>query len=103
MEKTLARAIYKLMEIGKEYTTSDLSNLIGDDYYKYIPADMHPFAENGKPVNTIIYSEMWKVVKSGYATTKTEQQTLFLCGGVKFGCKPKESKTYTVRYWKRVK
>lgn len=103
MEKTLARAIYKMMEVGKEYTTSDLSRLIGDDYYKYIPEDMQPFQANGKPVNCIIASEMWKVVKTGYATTRTEQQTLLLCGGVKFGCKPKDSKTYNVRYWKRVK
>ena len=42
MEKTLARAIYKMMEVGKEYTSSDLSRLIGDDYYKYIPEDMQP-------------------------------------------------------------
>ena len=81
MEKTLARAIYKMMEVGKEYTTSDLSRLIGDDYYKYIPEDMQPFHTNGRPVNYIISSEMRKVVKSGYATTRTEQQTLLLCGG----------------------
>ena len=103
MEKTLARAIYKMMEVGKEYTSSDLSRLIGDDYYKYIPEDMQPFQANGRPVNDIIASEMWKVVKTGYATTRTEQQTLLLCGGVKFGCNPKDSKTYNVRYWKRVK
>lgn len=103
MEKTLARSIYKLMEVGKEYTTSDLYRLIGEDYYKYIPEDMQPFQANGRPVNYIISSEMWKVVKSGYATTRTEQKTLLLCGGVKFGYKPKDSKTYTVRYWIRVK
>lgn len=103
MKKTLARAIYELMEPGKEYTTSDLSRLIGDAYYRYIPADMQPFQANGRPVNYIISHEMWKVVKSGYATTRIEQQTLLQCGGVKFGHAPKESKTYSVRYWKRVK
>ena len=42
MEATMARAIYKHMEIGKADSTADLSRLIGDDYYKYIPVHQHP-------------------------------------------------------------
>lgn len=103
MEKTLARAIYKKMEIGKEYTTSDLFNLIGDDYYKYISRDMQPFQTNGKPVNAIISSEMWKVVNSGYATTKVCEEELPLVRGLKFGSKPTAFQKYTFRYWVRVR
>lgn len=103
MEKTLARAIYKAMEIGKPYTTSELFRLVGDDYFKYVPVDMHPFQANGKPVNTIISNEMWKVVRTGYAKTYKQDESLAILAGVKFGSKSKSYQTYTMRYWVRTK
>lgn len=98
MEKTMARAIYKLMEVGKSYTTSELYELIGDDYYKYIPVEMH-----GKDVRKIVSAEMWKCVETGYARTYTEQETLPILRGVRFGNKPTAAQTYTFRYWVRLK
>lgn len=98
MEKTMARAIYKLMEIGEPYTTLDLSRLLGDDYYKYIPVELQ-----GKHVGKIISAEMWKVVKTGYARTYTEQETLGNVRGLRYGTAPKSFTTYTLRYWVRTK
>lgn len=99
MEKTMARAIYKLMEIGKPYSTTDLFNLLDDDYYKYIPVEMQ-----GKDVRKIVSSEMWKVVNSGYARTYTEQETLELVRGIRFGSnRHGDAQTYTFRYWERTK
>lgn len=98
MEKTMARAIYKLMEIGKPYTTSELYDLLGDDYYKYIPVEMQ-----GKDVRKIVSAEMWNVVNAGYARSYTEQETLALVRGIRFGSKPTATQTYTFRYWVRLK
>lgn len=58
MEKTLTRAIYKKMEIGREYTTSELFDLVGDEYYKCIRKEFYPGQEKGKPVNAIVSAEM---------------------------------------------
>lgn len=103
MEKTLARAIYKAMEIGEAYTTSELRELIGDDYYKYIPIDMQPGQEHGVPVNQKISSEMWKVVNAGYAKTYTSEEDLPIVRGLRFGAKPKAYQHYKFRYWVRIK
>ena len=103
MEKTLAREIYKRMEIGKAYTTSELSELVGDDYYKIIPQDQHPFQPNGQPVNSVISSEMWKVVKAGYAKTYKGEDTLALVRGLRKGTTPTSFRTYSFRYWIRTK
>lgn len=103
MEKTLAREIYKRMEIGKAYTTSDLFELIGDDYYKMIPMNQHPGQPDGMPVNKMISSEMWKVVKSGYATTCTEEENLANVRGLRYGTTPKSFTTYKFRYWTRIR
>lgn len=98
MEKTMARAIYKLMEIGKRYTTTELFDLLGDAYYSYIPVELQ-----GKNVNKIVSSEMWKVVKAGYAKTCTEQETLGNVRGLRYGTAPTSFTTYTFRYWVRVR
>lgn len=98
MEKTMARAIYNLMEIGKRYTTTELFDLLGDAYYSYIPVDLH-----GKNVNKIVSSEMWKVVKAGYAKTCTKQETLGNVRGLRYGTAPTSFTTYTFRYWERVR
>ena len=103
MEATMARAIYKQMEIGKAYSTSDLSRLIGDDYYKYIPVNQHPGQPNGMPVIKGISNEMWKVVNSGFAKTYTAQETIGNVRGLKFGTALKSFTTYTARYWVRTK
>ena len=103
MEATMARAIYKQMEIGKAYSTRDLSRLIGDDYYKYIPVNQHPGHPDGMPVNKGISNEMWKVVNSGFAKTYTAQETIGNVRGLKFGTAPKSSTTYTARYWVRTR
>lgn len=103
MEKTLAREIYKRMELGKEYTTSALFDLVEDVYYKHIDKEMYPGQRHGKPVNAIISSEMWKVVKFGYADTWVKEETLALVRGLKFGSKSTASHIYKFRYWKRVK
>ena len=103
MEATMARAIYKQMEIGKAYTTSELSSLIGDDYYKYIPVNQHQGQPDGMPVNKGISNEMWKVVNSGFAKTYTAQETIGNVRGLKFGTAPKSFTTYTARYWVRTR
>ncbi|MBR5874498.1 MAG: hypothetical protein IKY90_07200 [Oscillospiraceae bacterium] len=98
MEKTMARAIYKLMEIGKPYTSMQLRDLLGDDYYKYIPVEMQ-----GKDVRKIVNAEMWKVVNSGYARSYTEQENLAIVRGIRYGSKPTAFQSYTFRYWVRLK
>lgn len=103
MEKTLARAIYKKMIIGETYTTTQLRNLIGDDYYKYVPLAMHPGQPAGQPGARVVAREMWKTVKAGYVRTYTGEETLPLVRGLRFGSKPTSYQTYTVRYWVRLK
>ena len=103
MEATMARAIYKQMEIGKAYSTSDLSRLIGDDYYKYIPVNQHPSQPDGMPVNKGISNEMWKVVNAGFAKTYTKQETFANVRGLKYGATPKSFTDYNIRYWVRVR
>lgn len=103
MEKTLAREIYKKMEIGKEYATADLLRLVGDDYYKIVPVECHPFQPNGKSAYKVVADEMWKVVKSGFARTHKADETVGNVRGLKFGTKPTSYTTYSVRYWVRTK
>lgn len=98
MEKTMARAIYKRMEIGKEYTTMDLFRLIEDVYYSYVPVEMQ-----GKDVRRIVSAEVWKIVKAGFAKTHTAQETLGNVRGIKYGATPKSYATYTFRYYRRIK
>ena len=103
MEATMARAIYKQMEIGKAYTTRELSRLIGDDYYKYIPVNQHPSQPDGYPVSKGISAEMWKVVNAGFAKTYTKQETFANVRGLKYGDTPKSFTDYNIRYWVRVR
>ena len=103
MEATMARAIYKRMEIGKAYSTSDLSRLIGDDYYKYIPVNQHPGQPDGYPVSKGISDEMWKVVNTGFAKTYAKKETLANVRGLKHGATPKSFTDYTIRYWVRTR
>lgn len=99
MEATMAREIYKRMEIGKEYTTSDLFRMIEDVYYHFIPVELQ-----GKNVNKIVSSEMWKVVKSGYAKTFTEMESLECVRGIHYGSGKRGQKfNYTFRYWVRTR
>lgn len=99
MEKTLARAIWRRMEIGKTYTTTELFELLTEtEYYSYIPVELQ-----GKNVNRIIANEMWKVVKAGYARTYTLEEKLPNVKGVRYGTAPKSYTTYTFRYWIRLK
>lgn len=98
MEKTMARAIYKMMEVGKPYTTRNLYDMLGDDYYKYIPVELQ-----GKDVRKIVSAEMQKVVKTGYARTYTEKETLANVRGLRYGATPTSSTEYTIRYWIRTK
>ena len=99
----MARAIYKQMEIGKAYSTSDLSRLIVDDYYKYIPVNQHPGQSDGMPVNKGISNEMWKVVNAGFAKTYIKKETLANVRGLKHGATPKSFTDYTIRYWVRTR
>lgn len=98
MEKTLAREIYKRMETGKPYTTSELFRLVEDSYYKHIPVEYQ-----GKDVRKVVSEELWKVVKTGYARTYAEKETLANVRGLRFGAKPKSFTEYTLRYWVRIK
>lgn len=98
MEKTMARAIYKKMEIGKAYTTTQLRDLLGDDYYKYIPVELQ-----GKDVRKIVAAEMWKVVNTGYAQTWLDTEKLAMVKGLRYGATPKCYREYTMRYWMRTK
>lgn len=103
MEATMARAIYKQMEIGKEYSTRDLVRLIADDYYKYIPVNQHPGQPDGMPVSKGVSSEMWKVVKAGFAKTYTKEDCFGNVRGLRFGTAPKSYTTFTARYWVRTR
>ena len=103
MEATMARAIYKQMEIGKEYSTRDLVRLIGDDYYKYIPVNQHPGQPDGMPVSKGVSSEMCKVVKAGFAKTYTKEDCFGNVRGLRFGTAPKSYTTFTARYWVRTR
>ena len=97
MEKTLAREIYKRMEIGKQYTTMELFNLLSEsEYYGLIPAEMQ-----GKDVRKVVAAEMWKVIRAGYATTHTSCESLPNVRGLRYGSKPSSFTTYTIRYWIR--
>lgn len=97
MEKTMARAIYKRMEVGKQYTTRNLFRLLSEaEYYSYIPTEMQ-----GKDVRKIISSEMWKTVEAGYVKTFTEQESLPNVRGLRFDARPNSFTTYTTRYWVR--
>ena len=99
MEQTMARAIYKRMELGRPYTSMELFNLLDEfEAYSYIPAELH-----GKDVRKIVAAEMWKVVKAGYATTRTERETLANVRGLRKGAAPTSFTTYTFRYWTRTK
>nr|DAU29368.1 MAG TPA: hypothetical protein [Caudoviricetes sp.] len=99
MEKTLAQAIWRRMEIGKTYTTTELFDLLTEtEYYNHIPVELQ-----GKNVNKIIANEMWKVVKAGYAKTYTSKEDLANVKGIRFGTAPKSYTTYTFRYWIRLK
>lgn len=46
---------------------------------------------------------MWKVVKTGYARTYTEKETLANVRGLRYGAKPTSFTDYKFRYWVRVK
>lgn len=99
MEKTMARAIYKRMEIGKAYTTRDLYKLLPEEeYYSFISTELY-----GKDVRKVVADEMWKVVKTGYAKTYTKQETVGDVRGRRFGTAPTGFTTYTFRCWKRVR
>jgi hypothetical protein len=99
MEKTMARAIYKRMEIGKPYTTYSLFQLIGETaYYSFIPTEMH-----GKSVNKIVANEMWKVVNTGYARTYIKKEMLPNVRGLRYGSTPTSFTEYHIRYWVRTK
>lgn len=98
MEKTLAREIYKRMEIGKPYTTSELFDLVEDTYYNYIPAELQ-----GKDVRKVISNEMWKIVKTGYAETYIEKEALPNVRGLRYGVRPTSFTNYTFRYWVRTR
>lgn len=102
MEKTMARAIYKRMATGKWYTSYELFSLIEDDYYSYIPTEMQ-----GKDVRKVCASEMWKVVKAGFAETKMQEEEHAIVRGLRYGVKRDWSKVptkkYSVRYWRRTK
>ena len=94
----MARELYKAMKIGKPYTTSDLFQLIEDVYYQHTPVELQ-----GKNVNKIVSEEMWKVVKTGYARTFTEKETLGNVRGTRFGTAPTSFTDYTFRFWVRIK
>lgn len=103
MEKTLARAIYKKMEIGTWYKSMELFKLVEDDYYKYIPTELQ-----GKDVRKICAGEMFKVVDAGFAQTKIETETHHIVRGLRHGVKNRDwskvpTQTYTVRYFARIK
>lgn len=92
MEKTMARAIYRRMEIGKEYKSFDLYQLIEDEY----PA-------TGEDVRKVVAREMWKIVNAGYAKTSTRQEKFPILRGLRYGSEPTAYQTYNVRYWIRIK
>jgi hypothetical protein len=97
MEKTMARAIYKKMAIGVWYTSYELYRLVEDDY-----------PPTGKDVRKVVASEMWKVVNTGYAETKLENETYHIVRGLRYNVPNRDwskvpTQTYTVRYWRRIK
>ena len=102
MEKTMARTIYKRMELGKSYKTYELFKLLSEEeYYGFIPVELQ-----GKDVGKVVAAEMWKVVNAGYATTSVGEETYHIVRGCRYG-KTDWSKvptqTYSCRYWVRTK
>ena len=97
MEKTMARAIYKKMAIGVWYTSYELYRLVEDDY-----------PPTGKDVRKVVASEMWKVVNTGYAETKLENETYHIVRGLRYNVPNRDwskvpTQTYTVSYSRRIK
>ena len=70
MEKTLARALSKKMEIGKSSNICDLKYLIQDEFHNYYLTEYN--------VGSRILSAMEKIVESGYATSKAEFEPVYL-------------------------
>lgn len=103
MEKTLAREIYKQMEPGKEYSTSDLVDLVFDDFCSYYPEYAETKPE--KSVRQVVQDEIWKVVKTGYAKTFKRTETGCTVRGLRFGAEPEPWRyyKYECRYFVRTK
>ncbi len=97
MEKTMARAIYKKMVIGKAYRSYDLYKLVEDDY----PA-------TGEDVRKVVAREMWRVVNAGYADTYIQEESYHSVRGLRYHKPDRDwskvpTRTYSIRYWIRTK
>ena len=92
--ETMARAIYKKMELNKPYTSSELYNLVRDEY----PA-------TGEDVRKVVAREMWKVVNAGYAKTYKSDEQFYNVRGTRVGSPIQDDRwmIYSVRYWVRVR
>ena len=65
---TVARGIHKLIEVGKQYTASEISAVLTNIYKK-----------NGIPVNKRVYaSELNKFFETEVTRNKTERKTLII-------------------------
>lgn len=124
MEKTLAREIYKRMEIGRRYTTNELRKIVGDTlYYAHQPdfkgweyynswetEEEHDRKEKEweEIFRRGIKNELWQIVKAGYARTEVFEEEYKIVKGLKYGVKNRDwskvpSRQYTIRYWWRIK
>lgn len=93
---TMARAIYRAMEVGKEYTTSEIKELARN--IEFLPWD-----EDTDDWNKAIPKNLWKMVNTGYAVTRMAQETMGSIRGCQFGGTKVVYTTYNMRYWKRIK
>ena len=101
MEKTLARALYKQMQIDKNYTTSALYDLV-----KWNRTDYGLTSDNAQ---RIIESEMQNVVDAGYASISEEFIETIVgfnrlgYGGTYSGRSYPIRKMVKVKHYKRIK
>lgn len=123
MEKTLAREIYKRMEPGRKYKTSDILKMLGDTFYLFQPefrgwdayrdwTDMEDYrqkeAELKKMRSRGITKELWSIVNAGYAATEVTEETYHIVRGLRYHSPNRDwskvpTQNYTIRYWWRTK
>lgn len=123
MEKTLAREIYKRMEVGVRYTTNDLMKMLGDTFYLFQPEfrgwdayqhweSMEEYQQMDAELKAMrkrgIVNELWQIVNAGYAATEVQDETYHIVRGLRYNNPNRDwskvpTQTYTVRRWWRTR
>lgn len=94
MEKTVARALYKEMALGQEYSTQEIIEIAKK---LWLPSNEE------QDLKKAINKALWKIVNSGYAITQKRQVEMSWIRGCQFGGTKVVKQEYTIRYWIRIK